>query len=52
MLFQLCYTCHGGSGLNFTMADALELNWGKLQWWLDRLQEQRAREASAMRGRR
>ncbi len=43
-LFQLCWHQHGGSGLQVSMADALELPVGERDWLLERMGEQRQRE--------
>jgi hypothetical protein len=44
-LFQLCWRQHGGSGLGVTLGDALELPLGDRTWLLERIEEQRTREA-------
>ena len=44
-LFQLCWQQHGGSGLAITMADALELPTSDRDWFIERMNEQRSREA-------
>lgn len=43
-LFQLCWHQHGGSGLQVSLADALELPVGERDWLLERIGEQRQRE--------
>ena len=43
-LFQLCWHQHGGSGLQVSLADALELPVGERDWLLERMGEQRQRE--------
>ena len=47
-LFQLCWRQHGGSGLNLSLAEALELSVGDRDWLLARIGEQREREARAI----
>ncbi len=47
-IFQLCWTQHGGSGLGFTRSEVLELDLRELSWWLERVQDQRGREARAI----
>jgi hypothetical protein len=44
-LFQLCWQQHGGSGLSITVADALELATSDRDWLIERVGEQRVREA-------
>jgi hypothetical protein len=47
-LFQLCWGQHGGSGLAITFYDALELLTTARDWLLERIGEQRAREAKEL----
>ncbi|MHB1843376.1 MAG: hypothetical protein ACYCWW_00895 [Deltaproteobacteria bacterium] len=47
-LFQLLYTQHGGSGLSLTMTEAMELDLDRMRWLLERLGEERQREARAI----
>ena len=47
-IFQLCWTQHGGSGLGWSRAEALELDVAELEWFLERIDEQRGREAHAL----
>jgi hypothetical protein len=47
-IFQLCWTQHGGSGLGWTRTEALELDLAELSWWLERIDDQRTREARAL----
>ena len=47
-LFQLCWQQHGGSGLVAPLGHALELATTDRDWLLDRINEQRTREARAM----
>ena len=44
-LFHLCWQQHGGSGLVLSLGDALELPVGDRDWLLERIGEQRTREA-------
>ena len=44
-LFSLCWHQHGGSGLHVSFADAMELPTGDRDWLLERIGEQRTREA-------
>jgi hypothetical protein len=44
-VFQLCWQQHGGSGLLATLDDALELPTTDRDWLLERIGEQRSREA-------
>lgn len=44
-LFQLCWQQHGGSGLAVSIHEALELPTSDRDWLLERINEQRAREA-------
>ena len=43
--FQLLYHQHGGSGLNLSLADVMELDLDRIRWLLERLGEQREKEA-------
>lgn len=45
MIFQLLYTQHGGSGLNLTLSDVMDLEMDTIFWLLERLGEERRREA-------
>ncbi|WP_428262163.1 hypothetical protein [Haliangium sp.] len=47
-VFSLCWTQHGGSGLGWSRAEALELDVAELGWWLERVAEQREAEARAI----
>ncbi len=47
--FALTYKQHGGSGLNFSLSEVLDLDFGDMLWFLERLNEQRASEARAIR---
>jgi hypothetical protein len=56
-IFQLLYRQHGGSGLSLSLEDVMELDLDRIRWLLERLGEQRDREArelaaAARRGRR
>jgi hypothetical protein len=48
VIFQLCWTQHGGSGLGWTRSEALELDLNELTWWLERISDQRVQEARAI----
>jgi hypothetical protein len=45
----LCWRQHGGSGLGLTWREALDLDTGERDWLLERIDEQRSREAEALR---
>jgi hypothetical protein len=47
-VFQLLYTQHGGSGLHMTLTEVMELELDRFNWLLERLDEQRQREARAL----
>jgi hypothetical protein len=47
-LFQLCWHQHGGSGLAFSLSDALELPTSDRDWLLERIGQQRSREAKEL----
>ena len=44
-MFQICWHQHGGSGLGVTMGEALDLPIQERNWLLERIGEQRSREA-------
>lgn len=44
-LFALCWRQHGGSGLGVTLAEGLDLPVGDRDWLVERVGEQRSREA-------
>ena len=44
-LFQLCWHQHGGSGLGVTVGEVLEMTVADRDWFLERMGEQRSREA-------
>ena len=48
-IFQLCYHQHGGSGLSFTYASVMDMPLADLQWFLDRLDDERKKEASKLK---
>ena len=48
-IFQLCWRQHGGSGLGFTLREALELPVDEFEWFLERVGTQREREASDLK---
>ncbi|TMQ13299.1 MAG: hypothetical protein E6J91_18755 [Deltaproteobacteria bacterium] len=55
--FQLLYRQHGGSGLSLSLEDVMDLDLDRIRWLLERLGEQRDKEArelaaAARRGRR
>jgi len=47
-IFQLSWMQHGGSGLAWNRSEILELDLAELNWWLDRVDEQRGKEARAI----
>lgn len=47
--FSLLYSLHGGSGLSLSKADIDELDWEQVEFFIDRLDSQRSREAAALR---
>ncbi len=50
MVFGMLYTQHGGSGLTgLTHRDLLELSLGEVEWYAERLDAQRSKEAQAIR---
>jgi hypothetical protein len=56
-VFQLLYHQHGGSGLSLSLTEAMDLDLERMRWLLERLGEQRQKEAreleqAARRGRR
>jgi hypothetical protein len=56
-VFQLLYRQHGGSGLSLSLTEVMDLDLERMRWLLDRLGEQRQKEAreleqAARRGRR
>ncbi len=44
-VFQLLYTQHGGSGLGLSLTEVMELEMDRMRWLLERLGEQRRKEA-------
>ena len=48
-LFQLCWTQHGGSGLHCSITEALDLDISERDWMLERIEEQRKKEAAELR---
>lgn len=44
-LFQLCWHQHGGSGLGVDLGEALEMTPLDRDWFLERIGDQRAKEA-------
>lgn len=45
LVFQLLYAQHGGSGLTLTLSDVMDLELGDIYWLIERLGDQRRREA-------
>lgn len=45
----LTYKQYGGTGLNFTYSEAMELDVARLNWFCEWLSEQRDREARALK---
>jgi hypothetical protein len=41
----MCWHQHGGSGLGLTMTEVLEMSTRDRDWFLERIGEQRSREA-------
>lgn len=48
LLFELAYQS-GGSGMNMTLADAMDLPLYRLIWFYERLVDKRRKEAAAIR---
>lgn len=44
-MFQVCWRQHGGSGLGVTLGEVLEMATSDRDWFLDRIGQQRGREA-------
>ena len=44
-IFQMCWRQHGGSGLGFNLQEVLDLPLDEFEWFLERIGEQREREA-------
>ncbi|HET9621805.1 MAG TPA: hypothetical protein VFP84_10580 [Kofleriaceae bacterium] len=44
-IFGLLYHQHGGSGLQLSLADVMELDLDRIRWLLERLDQQREKEA-------
>ena len=47
-IFQLSWVQHGGSGLGWSRSEILELDMADLNWWLERVGDQRGKEARAI----
>ena len=47
-IFQLCWIQHGGSGLGWSRSEVLDLDLSELEWWLERVSDQRGSEARAL----
>jgi hypothetical protein len=50
--FQLMWLEHGGSGLHMSFSDADNLDWADIPDLSERMNEQRKREAAAIKGAR
>jgi len=48
-VFELVYSQHGGSGLQFTCEDVMNLPLDRMQWFYDELSNRRSAEADAIR---
>ena len=48
-VFDLCYQAHGGSGLNITYSEVMDLDWIDLVAFHELLAEAREAEAKAVR---
>ena len=48
-VFELTYKQHGGSGMNFTLDEVLDLEVEEIEWYRERLEDQRTREAKAIK---
>ncbi len=44
-MFQMCWRQHGGSGLGVSMTEILEMPTCDRDWFLERIGQQRGREA-------
>ena len=44
-MFQVCWRQHGGSGLGASMSEVLELPVSDRDWLIERIGQQRSREA-------
>ena len=44
-MFQVCWRQHGGSGLGTSMSEVLELPVSDRDWLIERIGQQRSREA-------
>ena len=44
-MFQVCWRQHGGSGLGVSMSEVLEMTISDRDWLIDRIGQQRSREA-------
>lgn len=49
LAFRLVCQLHGGSGLGLSYNDVADMELAEIQWWLERLHEQREAEAEALR---
>lgn len=46
----MCWQQHGGSGLNVSWRDVLEMSVSDRDWLLEKIEERREDEARALRG--
>jgi hypothetical protein len=44
----MCWRQHGGSGLGFSLKEVLDLPLDDFEWFLERIGEQREKEARAL----
>ena len=44
----MCWRQHGGSGLGFSLEEVLDLPVDEFEWFLERIAEQREKEARAL----
>lgn len=49
MYFAFGWKSHGGTGLGWSPRDIDQIDLGDLQWYLDRISDQRTAEAKAMK---
>lgn len=49
LVFSLSYIEHGGSGLGWSCNEVLSLELGEALWYLERLNNERKKEAAAVR---
>lgn len=46
--FHLLYKQHGGSGLDLTYHDVMDMEFNEIEWWVEQLNDAREREAKAL----